>query len=1730
MDGTRDRKHPQAAEVEDAPGGVSRFPAWRKPLVLALWIGLAAVGLVGGLFVVVQADPISTFAGRWVAGLVSSDRLRLQVDRVTGNWVRNLTLTGLRVSPGAGPDTTAQGGWALSADTLTFRYAFFPLVYQALRHTIAIREVDGSGVALRIQRAPATSISSGDSTGTTGGSGSGSAWKVRVGAAGLRGVRLDMDEGPSAGGAGVWTLSEARVRGRDLRVGPGLTLTLDTLAGTFRPPGKPENWGEIRASGRLERTALRIDTLLLRSPESHLAARGVAPLTLQKLVPEELDLRFAARPLALRDVGPFLPRTVADSIRLEADGFALTVNDTVRVSFRAESGSSGRIVAEGAVAGEKTAPRVEARVLLEGIDLHAWGLSGRPLSLEGNVEAHLRGPRGRTTGSARLDATLRDRRSDRLVHAGAEALSDSSGRSWRGEWSVDTRGLSLQGDADLAPEAGPTWSVSGRTSYARDEGGPAPPSLDLAWLRGSFHVEGEGRTLDSMRARGEVRVDSARVGRGNVGATVVTGRVEGGRAVFSLEGEAGGGSVEARGEVDLLARTAHLVESRLRDLDAASLVGDTVSSEVNAMAAGRILSTSPLRATGSLTLLESRYGGLQVDSAAAELDTRGQSTSFRVRIAFPDSARAWAGGRFERGSGTERLVADSLGYSHLDARVLARSTDSNRVPFTALNGRATASAVRTAEGWSGQADVQLDSSVVGSQVIRSARLAARVDSSRARLDLDLRTPAGGIAGQAQATGLGKGQVRTVSLSDVRFKGLDPGAALEGGRPFGTFSGTLEGQVRGNELKEMTGRVQAVLDSSTVAGVGLESATLHLRLDAGTLEASVQAAVGEDGTASAEATADLTGSVPSYHSQGALHLPRLDASGPAGRGLGFLFARYEVDGRGLRLDSIQGRASLDVDSAGWAGVSVDGGRLRMALAGGELTLDTLLFQSSVGTLSGGGSLPVEAGSGREGKLWLHGEVERSEGLDSLVGAEVFALGSAVVDASAQGAVQDVHLEVSTRIGALLWNSVRVQGLDLNAQAHRTRGDGVTEASGDLGVDRLRLPQASIRRMDVRVALEPGDELAISASADIDDLRRARLAAHVEGMWAASAVRVDTLEFQADQDHWSLTRPSRITFRDGLTIDSLHVAAQGQEILATGRVGRQGPLSLHVFLSSFDVATVADLLGYPDLTGNLTGSMALDGTAESPTLDAGLEARLDPNSSSPVDLTVNAKYEPGKMTVKSKVSLGDGRGADLSAALPFGLSLAGPSRGLLRGQDVEIVASADSLSLGWAAPLFPSSTVRGLEGVLDGSVRIQGPTDGPSFDGAMNLVRASAGIPSVGVRYEVEEARLTFRGDGIQVDSLRVRTGDGSLAASGSVHLSPLDAPEFDLTLRAHSFQAVNASYADAMVSGEVRLTGSVKEPSLSGRIELEEGDLFLGDIVGGSSVQDVTLTEADYREMAQVFGYRPGSQSSGGSNLFEALSLDLNVQLRRDSWIRQRSSPQVAIQFTGQVSIKKEPGGAVQLLGTVEGIPAHSYVEQFGRRFSLASGTLTFRGDPGSTQVDLRAEYDVPSRDSPDAPQVVIALAVSGTPGDLNLELSSTPPLEASDMVSYIVTGRPASRSLSGGSGETSLSQAGGELALSQVSSAVEAYAREQVGLDVVEVTTDGLNGVTLVAGRYLSPSLYLGIRQPVALQRSAGDASQRTPAPRIEVELEAVRWLLLNLQAGGQGDVKFFVRSRIAYD
>jgi autotransporter translocation and assembly factor TamB len=157
--------------------------------------------------------------------------------------------------------------------------------------------------------------------------------------------------------------------------------------------------------------------------------------------------------------------------------------------------------------------------------------------------------------------------------------------------------------------------------------------------------------------------------------------------------------------------------------------------------------------------------------------------------------------------------------------------------------------------------------------------------------------------------------------------------------------------------------------------------------------------------------------------------------------------------------------------------------------------------------------------------------------------------------------------------------------------------------------------------------------------------------------------------------------------------------------------------------------------------------------------------------------------------------------------------------------------------------------------------------------------------------------------------------------------------------------------------------------------------------------------------------------------------------------------------------------------------------------------------------------------------VVIDVHAHGTLDSLALDFTSDPQLSQDDIISYIVTGRPASDNpLFEGSGGTS----GTQIALGTLTTALSNAAGEQLGFDVFQLRQDPTHGLTLTAGRYLGPRLFLDLQLPLQLGLGQRQTTGSNIGPGFELEYRLQRWLRAELR-GGSLSPGFLLRGRRAY-
>jgi len=1745
---------------EDSASDDSSGSALRRLGRMGGWVVVGLLGLAILGIGLLQIDPVGTSAVRSVAPRFVPDSLELRVGSVSGSWLGSIRVVDLELS-------TRDGAPVLRIDTLFADYALTPLLDRAVH----LEELRAIGVDARLVRHPAGGLGL---RGTAppvdppprSSAGSGPPWDVRIDhlqVADAEG-RLRSPGDSTATGAVPTELawSDVHLAASDVSLGTELGIRLDSLSGTLDVAGDSALAAlgplQARARGRLLDGTLGVDTVEVTGPEARLAGAGELAFPDTTSASDSLRFHLEGSGLPLAPLHVFLGNPADAEARLDAevDFTGTSANPAASLELRTTAGGrvSGWLRSGDAPAtAEGSGTRYSAELEMAALDPATFlGDTVWAGAVGGALELDLAG-----SGADRMTGHL-DLRLDPVDLSGVPLRSARLESRWiEGEARLEMQALGDGLRAELSGTARPLDSVP-----AYDLSGPVEvvlPGVSGAGVSGaedsgSGDSVGGGRVAGSLSLRGrgvdpatastdaEMRLSTVEVGGARLDSAYLDAALDSGRVRMRLRArDPAGGLVRAEGRASVVPPLTFQVEEMVADgLDVAAMLGDSTSSRLDARlsARGRLDSTDDLelqvdgRADG-------RFGALQLDTALLELSLQDGRLGGSVQL------RSVAGRLAMEVVGrpldslptlqVERLAFDSL-------QLGAFTGDTTGAFSTRLSGTGQAS-VRGLEPASLEADaaLSLDSSRIGDQSLGGGSATLAMSSGRIDLALDL-TPvdSGGVRLDASAEPFQprlQARIETLALERIDAGAWFPSVVPEW---LGGLSATLSGSVSGQDPETMDGELTLRLDSTSVAGRTLRSGRLDARISAGELTADSRLDLVR-GDAVLEASAVLRDSLPSYR---VVARVQTDSAGsttpepalpvPPGAGRVVL----EVEGRGLTPQTADARVQLRGDSVFFGEVRLDTLRLRGGLQDGVATLDTLHVRSNVVALAGGGTvgLVADGAGGRAADLRVEGDIQALTPLEGLVGMDPLRLGTGRVDLHLTGPVDSLSVEASATASALLLGTTELVGLDARIQARASGGEGLGAASGRIELDRLGIGGLDVRRSELDGEWD-GDELTLQGDLTVDDRRDVSFQMAVDPRAQVARAVLDRLDVRVDDDSWSLAGRPSISWADGIQVDSLLLRAPEQAMLVTGRYDGEGGSDLRIELERLRIGGIADLAGVDRLDGTLSSALRLQGSAADPRFSLDLDAALRDDEGRRSTVLADLTYDSLRLRIDGDVDLEGGGRIRVEGGLPVDLALNPGAEGdtaALAGAApgrADLHIQADSFQVAWAEPFLDPATIGGLEGRLQMDATVGGTQDSPALSGAARLEGGRLSFPALGTTWEGVGARVSLDGGVARLDSAVARSGDGEVQVSGTVALPELSLGEFDIEARLDRFQAMNNDAFHVRLSGTASMVGTTTDPRLEGDLELVETDVYLGDAISsGASVRPVELTPEEIAELEEYLGIPVRAPSMERPPLLDVLAMDLSVTASRDTWVRQRANPELEIQLSGDVRVTQEPGDSLRLDGRVETVANRSYLEQFGRRFAVQQGTLDFRGTIPRTQIEVEATYEVPSRNNPDAPEATITLDVSGTVDDLSLTLGSEPAMENADIVSYLATGRPASTGLSVGSDEGGggLGSVGSSFALGQVTGLVEELAASGIGLDVVEIEADGLQGATLIAGRFVSPRVYVGFRQPVGRDARDSDGAENVDRTEVEIEYQALQWLLMNMEAS-QSTISFVLRFRRAY-
>jgi autotransporter translocation and assembly factor TamB len=757
-----------------------------------------------------------------------------------------------------------------------------------------------------------------------------------------------------------------------------------------------------------------------------------------------------------------------------------------------------------------------------------------------------------------------------------------------------------------------------------------------------------------------------------------------------------------------------------------------------------------------------------------------------------------------------------------------------------------------------------------------------------------------------------------------------------------------------------------------------------------------------------------------------------------------------------------------------GITFDGAEARLRAAGGVLHVDTASVNWLDGGLAAHGALGLTPAD--TGTLVVDTWAANLVPFDSLLRAATHLPPDTVAPHPFDGlarAVVTLHgalpaPQVSAVLDAedVIFDRWRMGILHAELAADSL---GATAVTMHASVDTLMLGSRTADRVRLDVAGRR-DSLAYQGAASFRDLGVASA-----GAWRSSDstdfLRLDTLALDFPRQHWRLTRPTELALGADRTVlrdtVELQTVDGGGIISLAGSVPGAGPGSLDVSVAGLDLVDAYGLLQHD--TTSLAGLLSLDarlgGTREEPTLrgSGAVTGVVTADVRAPL---IHAAFDYEDRRLRSRLTIwktGDPI-LEVDVSLPYDLALTSRAERKLPGA-LSFSAVADSVDLLMLEALTPS--LRNTTGTLHANIQGGGTWAAPRLDGTMALRDGAMFIPGLNVRYGDIQGAARFSGDSMIVDSLRLRSGPGTLRVSGNVEFPQLTAPALDLHLGADHFLAMNVpSYLTLQTTGDVTLSGPLWQPELRGRGTVTNSVLFFADLVTKDVLDLEDPAIADLVDQAAL--RRQGLGAEFQNRFLDSLRIrNLSFQLGSDVWLR---SDEANIQLEGSVTVNKTRRR--YLLDGTFTTPRGDYTLKVGpirRDFTVESGTVTYQGTPDlNALLDIRATHTIRTITGDEIPVVA---SINGSLLVPKLTLASPSRNYGEfELMSYLLFGTPPDQVTSQGGREVL------QLASATLSSEVSrTLVRSGLPLDLLQLraSPDGSSLTQLVAGRQLASKWFL---------------------------------------------------------
>ena len=453
------------------------------------------------------------------------------------------------------------------------------------------------------------------------------------------------------------------------------------------------------------------------------------------------------------------------------------------------------------------------------------------------------------------------------------------------------------------------------------------------------------------------------------------------------------------------------------------------------------------------------------------------------------------------------------------------------------------------------------------------------------------------------------------------------------------------------------------------------------------------------------------------------------------------------------------------------------------------------------------------------------------------------------------------------------------------------------------------------------------------------------------------------------------------------------------------------------------------------------------------------------------SVTARVDGKGARGEARLFLGDLASVDAKADLPGWTPRADPAKQRLGGS-----LKARVPDLAFVKAFAPDL------GAVSGQVALDLGLDGtlaqPRAKGQGGLTNGRVEVPDAGL--DLRDLRLSVRsqgGDRLDYDG-GARSGEGDLRITGQTVLDAKQNWPTSLQVSGRDFTVFDTAEFLVLVSPDLRLKSGKDGSVLEGELLVPRATVRPAGLPKGT-----VAPSADVR----IKGKEPPAKG-GGPPITTRVRLRLGDHVRVDAF-------QLRARLEGNLLVEQQPGKDLVGNGRL-GIAEGTY-SGLGKDLKIQRGELNYASSPlDNPGLNVRAVTETP--------EVTAGMIMTGTAREPKIELFSKPPRPQSEVLSYLLFGKPLSGTAKDDQG--TIADAAGALGSQLLASQIG----RQLGLDELSVSGTG-DKAALTVGQYVTPQLYL--------QYVSGLRSQ---VNRLRMRYDITRWLQVQTETGDQQGADLF--------